>query len=369
MALRQRGNNWYIDFYANGRRMRERVGSSRQLAEIVLKKRIVAVAEGRFLDIKKQERIRFEVFADEYIEIHCKQNNRSWQRSILPNMRVLKRFFAGKYLYEITPLIVEKFKIERRKEVEAGTVNRALALLKTMFNKATLWGKFNGINPVKGIEFFEENNARLRFLEKEEIPGFIANCSETLRPIVIVALNTGMRKSEILNLKWHDLDFKRNLIYLYRTKNGEKREIPMNEAVVATLIKVRKHPDSPYVFPNESGKPFSNLRKSFFTACKKSGITNFRFHDLRHSFCSHLAMSGVDLNTIRELVGHKSLEMTLRYSHLSPDHKKRAVDVLSQQMVTNWSQEPKTVVAEKNIQDTTVLDTHTYDTIALSSNR
>jgi len=92
-----------------------------------------------------------------------------------------------------------------------------------------------------------------------------------------------------------------------------------------------KDPNSPYIFHNEEGKPFYNLLKSFFTACKKSGIINFRFHDLRHTFASQLVMSGVDLNTVRELLGHKSLEMTLRYSHLSPDHKKRAVDVLANQ--------------------------------------
>ncbi|MFH0739148.1 MAG: site-specific integrase, partial [Candidatus Omnitrophota bacterium] len=299
----------------------------------------------------------------------CKANNRAWQRSVLPNMKVLKRFLAGKYLCEITHLMGGKFKIERRKEVSAGTVNRGLALLKSMFNRAIEWGKFNGINPVKAVKLFPENNARLRFLEKEEIPLFIKNCSENLRPIVIIALHTGMRKSEILNLKWHDIDFKRDIIHLYQTKNGEKREAPMNAIVKSTLIKVKKNPDSPYVFPNEFGKTFSNLRKSFFTALKKSGITDFRFHDLRHTFASQLVMAGVDLNTARELLGHKSLEMTLRYSHLSQDHKKRAVDVLAKQVDTFRTPQPKEAVIEKSLEDVSVLNTHSYDTIALSSNR
>ena len=111
---------------------------------------------------------------------------------------------------------------------------------------------------------------------------------------------------------------------LYNTKNGEKRETPINEMVKTALLRTPKHPESSYVFYDKNGNPFGNIRKSFFTALRKSGIINFRFHDLRHTFASHLVMSGVDLNTVRELMGHKSLEMTLRYAHLSPDHKRGA---------------------------------------------
>jgi len=156
---------------------------------------------------------------------------------------------------------------------------------------------------------------------------------------LILALNTGMRKGEILNLKWHDLDFKNNIIYIRQSKSGEKREVPMNMLVRRTLIAVRKHSESPFVFCNTNGENYANVRKSFFTACKKSDILKFRFHDLRHTFASHLVMGGVDLNTVRELLGHKSLEMTLRYSHLSPDHKQRAVSTLSRQMDTFWTPE------------------------------
>lgn len=138
-----------------------------------------------------------------------------------------------------------------------------------------------------------------------------------------------MRKSEILNLKWIDIDFKRNLLYLIETKNGERRYVPINDTVKRTLIKVLKRPESPYVFCNESGKPYANVRTSFDTALKRAGIKDFRFHDLRHTFASHLIMLGIDLRTVQVLMGHKTIEMTLRYSHLSPDHKSRAVEILS----------------------------------------
>lgn len=330
----KRGVSYYIVYSVNGKRRQETVGKDKKLAEAVLHKRLTEIAENKYLDIKREEKIKFEDFAEHYLEIYCKPNHRSFKFDI-NSIKTLKRFFINKYLYEVTSEDVEKFKAERIKEgVTAATVNRDLAWLKSMFNRAIEWGKTQN-NPVRKVKLFKENNQRLRYLEKEEIIKLLDNCSKHLRPIVIVALHTGMRKGEILNLKWHDVDFKRDIIYLYQTKNNERREVTMNDIVKAELIKVRKHPESPYIFCNKDGKPYGNVRKSFFTALKNSGIVDFRFHDLRHTFASHLVMSGVDLNTVRELLGHKSMQMTLRYAHLSPDHKKRAVNILAQKFVKN----------------------------------
>jgi integrase len=198
----------------------------------------------------------------------------------------------------------------------------------------------------------KEKAIRLRYLEKEEITTLVANCSQELKPIVILAVNTGMRRGEILNIKWTDIDFKRDVICLLETKSDEKREVPMNEAVKDALIKVRRNPKSPYVFCYKNGEQVKDIRKSFWTALKKSGIKDFRFHDLRHSAASHLVMAGIDLNTVREILGHKTIEMTLRYAHLSPNHKKKAVDVLGEsigmqkplksfEIVPIWSPEQK----------------------------
>jgi Site-specific recombinase XerD len=302
------------------------------LAENVLRKRKLEIAENKYLDIRREQKVKFEELADMYIEIYAKPNKRSF-KSDLTNVKTLNRYFSGKYLYEIDTLSIEKFKTERAKEVSPATVNRELACLKCMFNRAIEWGKIKD-SPAKTVKLFRENNKRLRYLEKEEIVKLLANCNKYLKAMVILALNTGMRRGEILGLKWHDIDFRRGIIYLLDTKNGEKREIPMNEQVKTALIRTNKHPDSPHIFCRADGKPYRDIRKSFFTALKKAGIINFRFHDLRHTFASQLVMSGVDLNTVRELLGHKSLKMTLRYSHLSPDHKKRAVDILGRRMDT-----------------------------------
>ncbi len=338
MGIIFKGGNYTIDYYvSSGRRKREKIGPSKVLAENVLRKRKLQIAENKFLDVKKQQKIILPEFSETYIQLHSKPNKRSW-KSDIKRVKTLCAFFGNRYLYDITPMLIEEFKAERAKKVTVATVNRELACLKHMFNKAIEWGKAE-FNPVRKIKLFKENNVRVRYLEKEEIRNLIDNAQAHLKPILIVALNTGLRKGEILSLKWKDLDFKLDVIYIRQSKSGEKREVPMNALVRKTLIAVRKHPDSPYVFCNANGEPYANVRKSFFTAIKKSGIIDFHFHDLRHTFASHLVMNGVDLNTVRELLGHKTLEMTLRYSHLSPDHKHRAVANLSRQMDTFWTPE------------------------------
>ncbi len=339
-----KGRNFYIDYYADGRRRREMIGSNKELAEKVLMKRKVEVAEGKYLDIRRQERIKFEDFTTEYLELHSKH-----KKSYYTDVKIaglLKKAFGVKCLHEITRLDVEKFKVKRATEVSPATVNRALAVLKSMYNQAIAWGKVTH-NPCKGVKMFKENNQRLRFLEKEEINKLLLNCCEHLKPIVKVALNTGMRKGEILGLKWRDVDVVHKTIHLLDTKNGEKRDVPMNDIVIKTIIAVPKRKDSAYVFCNQDGEPYGDIKKSWLTAVNKSDIIDFHFHDLRHTFASQLVMSGVDLNTVRDLLGHKSLEMTLRYSHLSPDHKQRAVDTLARRMDTVWPPEKKVAEVDK----------------------
>lgn len=152
-----------------------------------------------------------------------------------------------------------------------------------------------------------------------------------VKPIVITALHTGMRKGEILSLKWDNVDLKHGFILLDVTKNGERREIPINKTLETVFLdkSLIRRLDVPYVFYDPAtGKPYQNVKRSFYTACRRAGIRDFHFHDLRHTFASHLVMSGVDITTVKELLGHKTLTMTLRYAHLAPSHKVRAVDVL-----------------------------------------
>ena len=182
----------------------------------------------------------------------------------------------------------------------------------------------------------KENNSRLRFLEKEELKKLFDCCSDELKPIVLLAVNTGMRKAEIQYLKWRDVDFNRGFITLHTTKNGETRRVPLNNTAKEALVRVRKNPASPYIFCKSDGNPY-NFRNSFENALERAQIKDFRFHDLRHTAASYLAMSGVDLRTIMEIMGHKSLDMVMRYAHLSPSHQSNAVSRLDVQMDTIWS--------------------------------
>ncbi len=356
IKINAREGNFFMECYFNGRRIREKVGSNRKLAEIVYQKRKVEIAEGKFLDKKKDQKIKFEDFADEFLEVYCKPNLKSWKRFSASNLNILKGYFSGKYLHEITPHLIEKFKSDRlqettRKEkgLKPATVNRQLIVLKSLYNRAIDWGKYKGENPVKKVKFFKENNTRVRFLEPNELVKLLSCCVGTLKPVMIVALHTGMRKSEILGLKWLDCDFRRSIIYLRDTKNGERREVPMSEPVKTALIGVRRNPKSDYIFCHKDGTQIRDIKKSFFTAISKSGIKDFRFHDLRHCFASYLVMNGVALNTVREILGHKSMDMTLRYAHLSPDHRKQAVDILAKKIDTFWTPDEKTVSQQKTV--------------------
>jgi integrase len=131
-------------------------------------------------------------------------------------------------------------------------------------------------------------------------------------------LNTGMRRGEILSLEWEKhIDLKHGFIFLDVTKNGERREVPINQTLRETLKKLPRRLDSPYVFTDNEGNRFKDIKWSFKTALRRSEIKDFRFHDLRHTFASHLVMAGVNITTVKDLLGHKTLTMTLRYAHLA----------------------------------------------------
>ena len=340
MGIYQKDGNWFIDYYVRGRRKREKIGSSRKLAEMVLAKRKIEIAENRFLDIKKDKKIKFAQLADTFFKNYCMPNYRNCKK-VVTTIKKLVDVFGDYYIQsEITPLAVEKYKSRRLNEVKPSTVNRELDVLKSMFNRAIEWGMTDS-NPAKNVKKFVVDNRRVRFLSLEEINRLLEASSEDLYGILVVALNTGMRKGEILRLKWKYIDFQNGMIYLPSelSKNKYRREIPMNSVLMATLKKLHETADGEYVFHGrfKDGKPPIDVRKSFAAALKKAGIEDFRFHDLRHTFCSQLVASGVDIYTVMELAGHRSIKMTMRYAHLAPGQKKDAVEILARKMDTFWT--------------------------------
>ncbi len=326
---RRKSGDYYIDFYFQGRRYRERVGPNKTLAQAVLNKRKVEIAEKRYLSVKEKQTVSFETLSADFLNKYSKVNKKSWWRDTY-SIQALSKHFGGMYADEITVQAVEKYKSERIKTVKPATVNTELTCLKNMFNRAVDWGTLEK-NPIAKVKPFNPNNNRLRFLEKNEIRRLLEYCPPKLKCVVTLAVNTGMRKGEIQALKWRDIDFQNEFICIPEQKNGEKSYQPLNHNVKNALLTIKKHKTSPYVFCKDDGGTY-NVRKSFDTALKKADIQDFHFHDLRHTFASHLTMAGIDLNTVRELMRHKDYKMTLRYAHLSKNHTTKAVNILATQL-------------------------------------
>jgi integrase len=199
-----------------------------------------------------------------------------------------------------------------------------------MFNLAMSWEKTEH-NPVRGIKFFKENNIVERILKDEEINPLLLCCNTITRDVVIFALNTGMRRGEILNLKWDQVDLVTGCITVTKTKRGKQRKIPINEAVRHVLESQSR--GSVYVF-HRNGKPAKSVRTAFEQSVKKADISHCRFHDLRHTFATRLVLGGVSLPVVKELLGHSTITTTMRYAHPTPESKKSAVALLDKACVT-----------------------------------
>jgi len=247
-------------------------------------------------------------------------------------INIILSHFGNLPLRSFNTLAVEQYQTDLiNKGLKPATVNKHISILKAMIKKAVDWNMVEEetLKRVRRVKLLTENNKRLRYLSKEECQYLITVCDQHLRPVVITALNTGARKEEILSLKWDNVDLKHGFILLDKTKNGDRREIPINDTLRVTFKSLTRRLDIPYVFYDPlTGKRYKDIKRSFKSACKRACVTDFRFHDLRHTFASHLVMAGVDLTTVKELLGHKDFKMTLRYAHLAPAHKVKAVDML-----------------------------------------
>lgn len=328
---RRRGSpHWWIR-YADGygRIHRNSTGTtSKKLAREILAKQKVLVAENRHMDVKKVPKTTFNELCDRYWKLDGKHKR---MKGLSHMLEIWKKWFGNLPVKELNQQKVEKFLAERMEEkhLSSATRNRHLAHLSSVFNRGKEWGLITD-NPAQGIKPLRENGARTRFLDKDEIQLLLNAASKEFCPILTTALHTGMRKGEILNLMWSDVDFKNRLITVTESKSGKKRMIPMDNNLFETLRTLPSRFKRGYVFPSpvKDGKPRFGVQRQFSSAVKKAEIENIRFHDLRHTFASHLVMNGVDVVTVKELLGHASLTMTMRYTHLAPDHRLRAVKTL-----------------------------------------
>ncbi len=328
MGIYKRGRVWWVDYFDQNReRIQESSRSTnRRDAESLLNIRKSEILRGVF---RRPVKIAFGEFGKRYME-HAKINKRSWLRDE-QMLKHLETFFGTeRQLTEITSADIEGYKMHRRALVSGSTVNREMALLKRMFNLAIEWDLYLGLNPFRKVKFFREYNTGLRVLSPEEKEELLRNAAPYIQDLVRFALNTGLRIGEIFGLLWSSVDWEKNILNVFAPKTQKVREVPLNAEARRVLEFWRLGKKNEFVFYNpESGKPFVDLKTGFKLACNKAGITDVTWHTLRHTFASRLVNRGVDIVTVKELLGHSSLSVTMRYAHTNLDSKQAAVEKLA----------------------------------------
>ncbi len=321
-----RNGQWTINFTVNGKRVRETIGGTRRIAERVLQARLAEAMENRYFKKRDMGRIPFRDLGQLYLDrvVPHMKSARSERIRVLCWMK----HFGSRLIGQITRTEIEELQRQSRANLRPATVNRNLGRLRRLLNVAVSWGLLDE-SPMKNLKFLPENNRRHRYLSVPESENLVNACiSPRVCAIVELCLHTGLRLGEILNLRFQDIDFPAGLILIRDSKNGQPRHIPMDSTVVDLLSNYSRHPMSDLVFASASGTKLKSVRDGFKNACNRAGLSDLHFHDLRHTFASQWVMAGGDLYLLKEILGHKSIVMTQRYAHLSPQFTRSAVNLL-----------------------------------------
>ena len=244
-------------------------------------------------------------------------------RTVKSNVRILVGYFGDLTLKQITPASINRMAGSRLSGGTArSTINRQRATLGRFFSWAVEAGHWEGSNPVSKVKRFHESPGRARFLSGPEAVRLVRACAEHLRPIVVAALHTGGRLSELLALTWADVDLGRRLIgfRMETTKSKRERFVPMSRHLYRELVQLGGVgvPSTAPVFQYR-GRPVKSVRKAFLTARRRSELPGVWFHTLRHTFASWAAMNGMPIIVLQRILGHHSIKLTMRYAHLSPE--------------------------------------------------
>ncbi len=323
---------WWIRYADHTGRIRREKAGSRSSATALYQKRKTEVLEGRkFPERLRRRAVYFASLAEDALE-YSKAHKLSFAHDEY-RMRKLVAQFGKRTAESITPQDIERWLNQEAKENcwKPATVNRFKALLSLTFRLGVENGKVES-NPARLVRRRREDNGRIRWLgqaeEKRLRDVVIAHFSHHL-PELELALNTGIRRSEQYRLTWECVDLERQLLTIPQTKNGQTRHVPMNSVTVTALRALRRRSiGSGPVFVGRGGERLSSPRHWFEDAVRLAAISDFTWHCLRHTFASRLVMAGVDLRTVQELMGHKTISMTCRYAHLAPSHKLAAVERL-----------------------------------------
>ena len=335
--LRKRGSGvWYWEFMHRGRRYTIRIGKvSKTVAKEIASEIKAQILRDEFVPQRRAP--TFREIAQEYMDWYI-THSRARQRSKEAHIARIKRLidhFGGYPLDRISWVVVENYKRKRLAETSKVTINKELRILKTIIKRAIELGMYNGNMP--DIELFPDREREIvKALTPEEAERLVSACPEWFKPVVIFALNTGLRAGEIFSLRWEQVDFEKEVILLEKstTKTKDAYRVFMNATVKELLLKLKKEQEERginhgYIFTNRYGLPYKyedkTYRRVFVSACKKAGIKGFRFHDLRHTFASWVAMNSRDIYAVQKLLNHKDIKMTKRYVHLTDDYLRNVV--------------------------------------------
>jgi len=340
MPVRKRkfknGHKWCVDvMLPNGKRYRKVIGTKKQ-AEKVQRKIESEIVEGKW-DVRDTEDVPFSSLVKEYLEYI--EVNRAASTFTVNKCRIeanLIPYFGDTPLNQINLQMVDRYKYMRiRDGIAPGTVNEELKRISHMLNMAIKW-KYIDKNIVSSVEKLKVPERVPRFLGQEEIRRLVkAAKSSHIYPIIVTALHTGMRKSELFNLQWSDIDFDQDIVTIqskddWHTKNYKSRTIQLTPVLYKVLMNHRQlHLEldnrSEYVFTYRGKQIKRGISSSLDAVLKQANLVGVTLHTFRHTFASQLVMAGVSLMDVKELMGHQKFETTLQYAHLSADHVKRQV--------------------------------------------
>jgi len=302
-----------------------------------------AIREGRYFKSAVAKRHTGEELIDRYVQEILPRKPKSIS-SQYQQLMWWRGQLGSRSLADITPQFVVQCRSKLGNEPVRGgvrgpgTINRYMAVLSHVFTVAIReWGWLED-NPIRKITRLKEPRGRVRFLSDDERKRLLDACRESrspfLYPAVVVALSTGMRKNEVLGLRWKCVDLARRVMVIDETKNDERRAIPLAGLALREIGRLaeERDPDCPFVFPSKGGAAPVDIRTPWETALRRAQIEDFRFHDLRHSTASYLAMNGASLAEIAEVLGHKTLQMVKRYAHLSDQHTAKIVASMNQKI-------------------------------------
>lgn len=347
MSSYKRGRYYWYSFWFRGSRIQcgTKSTSSRVASklEALHKARLI---EGRQSPTPAKEVPKFSDFTDRYLE-YSKANKRSYSIEECYVRATLKPFFGDRRLDHITPLTVEEFDQKRLKDgLKKSSINREVGLLKSMLSMAVRWQlvERNSARDAKLFKLDEPPSDRV--LSPEEETKLLTACdgkelrhrAPWLRTVIQIALYTGLRRGEILRLRWADVDFECGVVIVRQSKTaaGQGRHVNINSQLREALLASKVGAKSEWIFPSpdrfqekaESERHLADVKKAFHRAVKLADIAHITFHQLRHTFCTRLANAGVPLPVIQDLAGHASIVMTRRYTHPSNDLKQKAVELL-----------------------------------------